>query len=284
MGAMRLSRPIRRARLWRPAAIEPMRRCVATITTRCQRRPEREGCAKDIGRGEPLHLGKKTGTGAPTVTAINHTIGPEDAGRTLEAMLRRLLPGHSWEQVRKVVAARRVRLGRPPAVDLCMDSARRVHAGEMVQINERSAPPVARPGGLVVRYLDSQVVVVEKPSGLNTVRHPSERQWHSSRRELVPCLNEVISRQIANTGSRISGIDPRARLRIVHRIDKETSGLVVFARTVDAERALGAQFRDHTVKRRYLAIVTGHPNSGTIKSWLLRDRGTVGVAVAPPMA
>ena len=207
------------------------------------------------------------------MTAINHTIGPEDAGRTLEAMLRRLLPGHSWEQVRKVVAARRVRLGRPPAVDLCMESARRVHAGEMVQINERSAPPVARPGGLVIRYLDSQVVVVEKPSGLNTVRHPSERQWHSSRRELVPCLNEVISRQIANTGSRISGVDPRARLRIVHRIDKETSGLVVFARTVDAERALGAQFRDHTVKRRYLAIVTGHPNSGTIKSWLLRDRG-----------
>ena len=102
------------------------------------------------------------------MTAINHTIGPEDAGRTLEAMLRRLLPGHSWEQVRKVVAARRVRLGRPPAVDLCMDSARRVHAGEMVQINERSAPPVARPGGLVIRYLDSQVVVVEKPSGLNT--------------------------------------------------------------------------------------------------------------------
>lgn len=211
--------------------------------------------------------------GPSNLNAISHTVGPEDGGRTLEALIRKLLPGHSWEQARKVVAARRVRLGKPPAVDLCLDPARRVHEGEMVQVDYKPAKPVARPGGLVIRHLDSQVVVVEKPSGLNTVRHPSERQWKESRRELVPCLDEMVARQIARMGPGREGTDARARLRIVHRIDKETSGLVVFARTADAERALGAQFRAHTVKRRYLSIVSGHPGSGMVRSWLVRDRG-----------
>lgn len=207
------------------------------------------------------------------MTAISHTIGPDDAGRTLEAVVRKVLPGHSWEQARRVVAARRVRVGTPPALDLCLDPARRVREGEVVLVDDRSARPVSRPDGLVIRHLDSQVVVVEKPPGLNTVRHPSERQWKDSRRALVPCLDEMTARQVARMGPARGGNDPRARLRIVHRIDKETSGLVVFARTADAERALGAQFRAHTVKRRYLAIVSGHPGSGTIRSWLVRDRG-----------
>jgi 23S rRNA pseudouridine1911/1915/1917 synthase len=67
--------------------------------------------------------------------------------------------------------------------------------------------------------------------------------------------------------------DRKPRLRIVQRLDKETSGLVVFARTVDAERGLGMQFRKHTVTRRYLAIVKGIVTPQTIRSTLVRDRG-----------
>src|SRR5207253_10521151 len=63
------------------------------------------------------------------------------------------------------------------------------------------------------------------------------------------------------------------RLRIVHRLDKETSGLVVFARTADAERDLGRQFKAHTVIRRYLAIVPGRVSPRRIESFLVRDRG-----------
>src|SRR5213079_1562418 len=63
------------------------------------------------------------------------------------------------------------------------------------------------------------------------------------------------------------------RLRIVHRLDKETSGLVVFARSVLAERELGLQFRKHTVTRRYLAVVPGFLSARTIKSNLVPDRG-----------
>jgi 23S rRNA pseudouridine1911/1915/1917 synthase len=62
-------------------------------------------------------------------------------------------------------------------------------------------------------------------------------------------------------------------VRAVHRLDRETSGLVVFARTAEAERRLGAQFRAHTVDRRYLAVVRGRAAPGRIESNLVRDRG-----------
>ncbi len=62
-------------------------------------------------------------------------------------------------------------------------------------------------------------------------------------------------------------------LRSVHRIDKETSGLLVFARTPEAEQKLIAQFAAHTVRRRYLAIVWGTPSASTFHSRFVRDRG-----------
>jgi 23S rRNA pseudouridine1911/1915/1917 synthase len=60
---------------------------------------------------------------------------------------------------------------------------------------------------------------------------------------------------------------------VVQRLDKETSGLVVFARTVEAERGLGRQFKAHTVERRYLALVPGETGARTVRSNLVRDRG-----------
>jgi 23S rRNA pseudouridine1911/1915/1917 synthase len=62
-------------------------------------------------------------------------------------------------------------------------------------------------------------------------------------------------------------------VRKVHRLDKLTSGLVVFARSHLAEIMLGRQFRAHTVDRQYMAIVPGQPKPGTIRTWLARDRG-----------
>jgi 23S rRNA pseudouridine1911/1915/1917 synthase len=66
---------------------------------------------------------------------------------------------------------------------------------------------------------------------------------------------------------------PLPRLRVVHRLDKETSGLVVFARTVAAERDLGKQFHAHSVTRRYLAIVPGFVPPQRIATRFVRDRG-----------
>jgi 23S rRNA pseudouridine1911/1915/1917 synthase len=121
-------------------------------------------------------------------------------------------------------------------------------------------------------HLDDHVVVVEKPAGLSTVRHPVERAWTQRRKALSPTLEDVVPRLIAEREGRPRK-GPLPRLRVVHRLDKETSGLVVFARTVAAERGLGKQFHAHTVHRRYLAIVPGPLGPQTIRSRLVRDRG-----------
>src|SRR5262249_20602680 len=72
------------------------------------------------------------------------------------------------------------------------------------------------------------------------------------------------------------------QIRAVHRLDKETSGLVVFARNVEAERHLGGQFRAHSVERTYLAVVRGRAQTARIESGLVRDRGDGRRGSGPP--
>ena len=88
----------------------------------------------------------------------------------------------------------------------------------------------------------------------------------------MPTLDDLVLHQLGAELPTQKHI-PRPKLRIVHRLDKETSGLVVFARTVIAERGLGSQFAQHTVVRRYLALVPGDFRAMTIRTFLVRDRG-----------
>lgn len=192
----------------------------------------------------------------------------EHADKTLAALLRVLLPGESWNQVRRLIETRRARING----ELCLDPARRIHEGDTVEVLGRPAPTPRQPELVQVRYLDEHVVVVEKPSGINTVRHPAERTWTEQRKALSPTLEDIVPRLIVREEGRLRK-GPLPRLRVVHRLDKETSGLVVFARTVTAERGLGRQFHRHTVLRRYLAVVPGKVAPQTITSRLVRDRG-----------
>lgn len=191
-------------------------------------------------------------------------IPPDQAGLTLAAVLRARLPGRSWTQVRALIDARRVTVRG----ELCRDPARRLKEGEEVEVLSHPLPLPRQPDQVVIRHLDEHVVVVEKPSGINTVRHPAELEWAESRKDLSPTLQDVVPGLIAK---RLGDRGPR--LRVVHRLDKETSGLLVFARTVLAESGLGKQFHAHTVTRRYLAVVQGRPRPGPIRTFLVRDRG-----------
>jgi 23S rRNA pseudouridine1911/1915/1917 synthase len=192
----------------------------------------------------------------------------EQEGQTLAALLRAWLPGQSWSQVRKLVASRRVKLNG----ELWLDDARRLKVGDRVVVLAAAEPRVDLTDTIVLRHVDEHIVVVEKPAGISTVRHPAERDWLEPRRLLVPTLDDLVLRQLGQRLPRRKH-EPRPRLRIVHRLDKETSGLVVFARTVDAERGLGRQFKSHTVTRRYLALVPGHVQTQTLRSLLVRERG-----------
>jgi 23S rRNA pseudouridine1911/1915/1917 synthase len=196
------------------------------------------------------------------------TISSEQKGGTLAALVRGRLPGHSWTQVRRIIESRRVKINN----DLCLDPARRLREGQVVEILDRPAPKPRQHETVKIEYLDTHIVVVEKPSGVSTVRHPLERDWPAKRKALSPTLEEIVPKLIAQREGH-SRKGPPARLRVVHRIDKETSGLVVFARTIPAERELGKQFRNHSVLRRYLAIIPGSIPSQRIASHLVRDRG-----------
>jgi 23S rRNA pseudouridine1911/1915/1917 synthase len=194
---------------------------------------------------------------------------PAEAGHTLAKVLRSRLGGPSWTDVRKLIAARRVKVGDA----ICSDDARRLKENEVVVLLEqpKPLPRVAHPERLVIRHLDEHVVVVEKPAGVNTVRHPAELEWSEQRRQLDPTLEDLTQWAIAHR----LGRNPKelVRLRIVHRLDKETSGLLVFARSALAEKELGLQFRKHTVVRRYLAVVPGTMSPRTITTRLVPDRG-----------
>jgi 23S rRNA pseudouridine1911/1915/1917 synthase len=197
------------------------------------------------------------------------TVSPQEAGHTLAKILRSRLGGPSWTDVRKLIAARRVKVGD----SICSDEARRLKENEVVVLLEhpKPLPRVAHPERLVIRHLDEHVVVLEKPAGVNTVRHPAELQWSEQRRQLDPTLEDLTQWAIAHRLNR--SLKELPRVRIVHRRDKETSGLGAVARSRLAERELGLQFRKHTVVRRYLAVVPGMVRPRTITSYLVPDRG-----------
>jgi 23S rRNA pseudouridine1911/1915/1917 synthase len=119
-----------------------------------------------------------------------------------------------------------------------------------------------------VRFMDAHIVVVDKPAGLTTVRHASEVEEVGRRAQkyLPPTLVDVLP-------SFLPAKDRAGRQRAVHRLDKETTGLVVFARTSAAETHLGLQFRAHSIQREYLALVRGKAKNERIETHLVRDRG-----------
>ncbi len=206
-----------------------------------------------------------------------HHVTAADAGTTLAAFLRRRLSDLSWKAAERLVRGRRVMIHG----NICTDPARRLKEGDVVKRLARPAPPPPRPDDVRVVHLDAAVVVVDKPSGVTTTRHHEERSWPARRRQQQPTLDEmlpgVIARAMARAGRpRSSRGGSSARVgpvRGVHRIDRETSGLVVFARSVPAGRILAEQFRTHTTHRRYLAICVGRVTARTIRSELIRDRG-----------
>ena len=217
---------------------------------------------------------------------VKHGIGQvfhvnDDAdGCTLASYLRQQIDGTSWAVAERWIRNRRITVHG----NICVDAARRLKSGEVIKFLD--VPAAAPPGSEDVKivFLDDQVVVVEKPAGMTTTRHHEEAGWPTRRRQLQPTLDELLPTVIGrflkaggkykkNSGAKKERLHRSGPIRSVHRIDRETSGLLVFARTVPAGRILAEQFRQHTTKRKYLAIAVGRVGKGTVISSLVRDRG-----------
>lgn len=125
------------------------------------------------------------------------------------------------------------------------------------------APPAVFPAALRLVHEDDDLIVVDKPPGLLTIATERERQ-----RTAYRMLTDYVAAQPG-----------RRRLFIVHRLDRETSGLLVFAKSFAAKRALQAQFETRAVERVYVAVVEGRvaTGAGTLRARVAEDPRTLRV-------
>lgn len=191
-------------------------------------------------------------------------VEPEAAGGRLDAFLAHREQRFSRSRLKALIKSGHVDVDGHPVTD----PSRRVAAGEEIIV---AVPPAeeARPRGeripLNVVYEDADVIVIDKPAGL--VVHPGAGNLSGT----------LVNALIDHCGESLSGIGGVKRPGIVHRLDKDTSGLLVVAKNDAAHRALAAQFADHgrkgPLRREYDAIVWGAPNPhmGTVDAPLGRD-------------
>ena len=181
---------------------------------------------------------------SPATTAIP----PGYAGLRLDAALARLFPEHSRSRLQAWLKSGRVVVDGQPA-----DARRKVLGGERVSVDAEPASPEtagrAEAIDLPVVFEDGHLLVIDKPAGM--VVHPGSGNWSGTMMNALlhhaPQLGEV----------------PRAG--IVHRLDKDTSGLLVVAKTLPAQTDLVRQLQARHVKRHYLALVHGEvATSGSV--------------------
>lgn len=189
-------------------------------------------------------------------------------GKTVLTALRHWHPQLTWKAARDLLSKRRVLVNGV----VCRDESRRLKQGDAVQLSATSQPQAPGAEAIVVRFLDEHIIVVEKPAGMLTERPRAERSRRSQRNDQIPSLDEELPRVIAEFEP--PGNRHRANpLFIVHRLDRDASGLLVVGRTSAAREALIQQFAARTPERIYWAVVRGHVPAQTIRTHLLRDRG-----------
>lgn len=194
-------------------------------------------------------------------------IGPELAGKTVLAALRSQDPGTSWSQLRRRLSSRHVLVNGV----LCLEEARRLRAGDVLELRAQSVPPPPGRDSIRIVSRDGDLLVVDKPSGLLTERRPEEAGWPAWRKAQRPTLEEIVRDTLAPPSRRPAR--PANFVGLVHRLDRETSGLIALALNPRAQESLISQFREHTARRTYLAVVSGILEPQTIRTRIARDRG-----------
>jgi 23S rRNA pseudouridine1911/1915/1917 synthase len=212
------------------------------------------------------HASKPAASATPTETAGQPTVIAVDkalTGERLDRALARVVPGLSRTRAQAAIAAGRVTVdGKPAKASLPLVAGMRVELAPAPQAGgaaprgkrDASTPP------LRVVYEDAQMLVVDKPAGV--VVHPAP--GHAA--------GTLVDALLAHEPSIEGGDDP-TRPGIVHRLDKDTSGLLVIAKTPAAHAALAEQMRERRMVKRYLALVEGQMSvpEGVIEAPIGRD-------------
>ncbi|MBS0245195.1 MAG: RluA family pseudouridine synthase [Proteobacteria bacterium] len=191
------------------------------------------------------------------------SVAAEDEGARLDRLLAARLPSLSRSRLKALILDGRVTLrqaARHEAARTILDPSAQVKSGDIISVT-LPPPEDARPAGedipLNIVYEDGDLIVIDKPAGL--VVHPAA--GHAT--------GTLVNALIAHCGDSLSGIGGVKRPGIVHRLDKDTTGLMVIAKNDQAHKALSKQFADKLesgLERGYLALVWGAPD---------RARGTI---------
>jgi 23S rRNA pseudouridine1911/1915/1917 synthase len=186
-------------------------------------------------------------------------VPPEEVGTRLDRFLAHRSELGTRSQVQRLIDAGHVLVqGR------ATKAGARLQAGNRVAVDQPAPPPldvVPEPIEIDILYEDESILVVNKPSGL--VVHPAPGHWSGT------LVNALVHRW----GEVREGFDP-LRPGIVHRLDKDTSGVLIIARNPTVLEAIARQFRHREVKKQYLALTTGRMRrlDGVIEGRIARDR------------
>jgi 23S rRNA pseudouridine1911/1915/1917 synthase len=192
---------------------------------------------------------------------IRATLATDTAGMRLDRALAIAVPTLSRERLKALISGGAV---TSPAGTSVRDPAAKVVPGGTYQIRVPAPEPAHNEPqdiALDIVFEDEHLLVVNKPAGM--VVHPAAGNRDGT----------LVNALLYHCAGRLSGIGGVARPGIVHRIDKDTSGLLVVAKTDVAHEGLAAQFKQHDMHRLYLAIASGIPNppSGTVDAPLARS-------------
>ncbi len=212
---------------------------------------------------------------SPSAQKLVLTVADEDDNERLDRFLATHVEGLSRSRLKTLIKEGQVRFKG----DSLVEPNRRVKSGQQFELSLSEpveADPLPENIPLDVVFEDEHLIVVDKPAGM--VVHPAV-----GNRE-----HTLVNALLHHCGDSLSGIGGVRRPGIVHRIDKDTSGLLVVAKTDQAHKGLSAQFADHgrtgPLERAYLALVWGAPvrTSGTIDAPLARStRNRLKIAVVP---
>jgi 23S rRNA pseudouridine1911/1915/1917 synthase len=171
-------------------------------------------------------------------------------GQRLDRALQQRLPELSRSRLKQLILSGQVSDDGPGRANVIRDPARKVKSGQTFVVilpEPEDATPQAQAIPLDIRFEDAHLIVIDKPAGL--VVHPAPGNLDGT----------LVNALLAHCGDSLAGIGGVRRPGIVHRLDKDTSGLIVVAKTEAAHRALSRDFAARRIARAYAAVVWGVP-------------------------
>jgi 23S rRNA pseudouridine1911/1915/1917 synthase len=189
------------------------------------------------------------------------SINEEDAGSRLDVILTKLIPDFTRSNLKKIIELKQVKINN----FVEKSPSKKLKTNDIIEISLISKEEVEILPAKIkldITYEDKDILIINKPAGM--VVHPGAGNFN----------NTLVNALIYKYKNNLSDINGAIRPGIVHRIDKETSGLLVIAKNNKAHSNLGKQFSDHTIQRTYQALAWGvlRPLNGKIETLIGRSR------------